>query len=69
MINGVQTGMIVADFTSLRGADGEPLGQIGGLENLGSLLQGVSPADMGGPINFPAAASRPNMNISEIERQ
>jgi len=50
--------MIVADFTSLRGADGEPLGQIGGLENLGSLFQGVSPA--------PRA---PNMNISEIERQ
>ena len=43
MINGVQTGMIVADFTSLRGADGEPLGQIGGLGNLGSLLQGGSP--------------------------
>ena len=45
MINGVQTGVVIADFTSLRGPDGEPLGQLGGLGSLGSLgnlLQGGS---------------------------
>ena len=41
MVNGVPTGVIVADLTSLRGLNGEPLGQIGGFGALGDLFSGL----------------------------
>ena len=68
------------DLTNLRGDAGEPLGQIGGLGNLSSLLQGfggIGIVPQGQNMNtslnqgFGGMGVVPqgqNMNISEIER-
>ena len=37
MLGGIPTGIVSVDLTSLRGENGEPLGQIGGLDALGGI--------------------------------